>query len=160
MVVLLAAALVATITRNWNAWEGGRVEQVTDDAYVRGDITPLGTNVAGVVRNVKVSDYQQVHRGDILLRLEDDDYKAEVAQANAAVEAARAAIDDNQRQREVEIHALSGRSRESTRPTLRSQPPKMASRQYEPTSCAPRKSAGGKRLSFKHSIVQQNEGKP
>jgi membrane fusion protein (multidrug efflux system) len=93
---------VATITRNWNAWEGGRIDQVTDDAYVRGDITPLGTKVAGVVRNVKVSDYQQVHRGDILLELEDDDYKAQVAQANAAIEAARAAIDDNRRQRDVE----------------------------------------------------------
>jgi membrane fusion protein (multidrug efflux system) len=102
LVVLLAAALVATITRNWNAWEGGRVEQVTDDAYVRGDITPLGTKVAGVVRSVKVSDYQQVHKGDLLLQLEDDDYKAQVAQANAAVEAARAAIDDNRRQRDVE----------------------------------------------------------
>ncbi len=35
LVVLLAAAIVFTITRNWNAWEGGRIEQVTDDAYVR-----------------------------------------------------------------------------------------------------------------------------
>jgi len=102
LVVLLAIAVVATITRNWNAWEGGRIDQVTDDAYVRGDITPLGTKVAGVVRNVKVSDYQQVHRGDILLELEDDDYKAQVAQASAAIEAARAAIDDNRRQRDVE----------------------------------------------------------
>lgn len=102
LVVLLAIAVVATITRNWNAWEGGRVDQITDDAYVRGDITPLGTKVAAVVRNVKVSDYQQVRKGDILLELEDDDYKAQVAQANAAVEAARAAIEDNRRQREVE----------------------------------------------------------
>jgi membrane fusion protein, multidrug efflux system len=102
LVVLLAAAVVATITRNWNAWEGGRIDQVTDDAYVRGDITPLGTKVAGVVREVNVSDYQQVHKGDLLLQLEDDDYKAQVAQANAGVAAARAAIDDNRRQREVE----------------------------------------------------------
>jgi membrane fusion protein, multidrug efflux system len=102
LVVLLAIVVVATITRNWNAWEGGRIDQITDDAYVRGDITPLGTKVAGVVREVKVSDYQQVHKGDILLELEDDDYKAQVAQANAAVEAARAAIEDNRRQREVQ----------------------------------------------------------
>jgi len=27
LVVLLAAAVVATVTRNWNAWEGGRIEQ-------------------------------------------------------------------------------------------------------------------------------------
>ena len=54
LVALLAAAVVLTITRNWNAWEGGRIEQVTDDAYVRGDLTPLSTKIAGIVRDVKV----------------------------------------------------------------------------------------------------------
>ena len=39
LVVLLAAAVVFTINRNWNSWEGGRLEQVTDDAYVRGGLT-------------------------------------------------------------------------------------------------------------------------
>ena len=48
-VVLLAIIVVVTITRDWNAWEGGRVEQVTDDAFVRGDLTPLSTKVAGIV---------------------------------------------------------------------------------------------------------------
>src|SRR5512140_1391687 len=94
-VVLLALAVLITITRNWNAWEGGKVEQVTDDAYVRGDLTPLSTKVAGIVRAVDVTDYQQVHKGDLLVELQDDDYQAQVAQANAAVAAARAGIEEN-----------------------------------------------------------------
>src|SRR5271154_6389703 len=102
LVVLLAAAVVFTITRNWNSWEGGRIEQVTDDAYVRGDLTPLSTKVPGLVRDVKVSDYQEVHKGDLLVTLDDDDYKAQVAQAVAAVEAAKAAIVNNQRQRDLQ----------------------------------------------------------
>ncbi|HSZ01258.1 MAG TPA: HlyD family secretion protein [Terriglobales bacterium] len=102
LVVLLAVAVVITITRNWNSWEGGRIEQVTDDAYVRGDLTPLSTKVPGVVRDVKVSDYQQVRKGDLLVALEDDDYQAQVAQASAAVEAAKAAIENNRRQRELQ----------------------------------------------------------
>ena len=102
LVVLLAAAVVITITRNWNAWEGGRTEQVTDDAYVRGDLTPLSTKVAGIVQDVKVSDFQQVHRGDLLLQLEDSDYQAQVAQGTAAVEAAKAAIENNRRQRDLQ----------------------------------------------------------
>jgi membrane fusion protein (multidrug efflux system) len=102
VVVLLAIAVVATVTRNWNAWEGGRVEQVTDDAYVRGDLTPLSTKVAGIVKDVKVSDFQQVHKGDLLVELQDDDFKAQVAQANAAVEAAKAALVNNRRQRELQ----------------------------------------------------------
>ena len=102
LVVLLAAAVALTITRNWNAWEGGRVEQVTNDAYVRGDLTPLSTKVAGLVRAVKVNDYQQVRKGDELIQLEDDDYRAQVAQAQAGVEAAKAALENNRRQRELQ----------------------------------------------------------
>src|SRR5215470_7569900 len=101
-VLLLAAAVIVTLTRNWNAWEGGKVEQVTDDAFVRGDLTPLSTKVAGIVRSVKVSDYQRVRGGDLLVELQDDDYQAQLAQAGAAVEAAKAAIENNRRQRELQ----------------------------------------------------------
>ena len=102
LVLLLAAAVTVTLTRDWNAWEGGRAEQVTDDAVVRGDLTPLSTKVAGIVRNVKVSDFQHVHSGDLLVELQDDDYQAQLAQASAAVEAANAAIENNRRQRELQ----------------------------------------------------------
>jgi membrane fusion protein (multidrug efflux system) len=102
VVILLAVAILITLTRNWNAWEGGKTEQVTDDAYVRGDLTPLSTKVAGIVRAVHVADYQQVHKGDLIAELEDDDYRAQVDQASAAVEAARAAIENNRRQRELQ----------------------------------------------------------
>jgi membrane fusion protein, multidrug efflux system len=101
-VVLLALAVLITVTRNWNAWEGGKVEQTTDDAYVRGDLTPLSTKVAGIVRAVDVADYQQVHKGDLLVELQDDDYRAQVDQAKAAVEAARAGIEQNLRQRQLQ----------------------------------------------------------
>jgi membrane fusion protein, multidrug efflux system len=102
LVLLMAFALALTLTRNWNEWEGTRVDQVTDDAYVRRDLTPLGTKVAGLVREVMVRDYQQVRKGDLLVRLEDDDYRAQVAQADAAVEAAKAALENNRRQRDLQ----------------------------------------------------------
>src|SRR6266849_4207366 len=102
LVVALGLAVLITITRNWNAWEGGSVEQATDDAYVRGDLTPLSTKVAGIVRTVHVADFQQVHKGDLIVELQDDDYRAQLDQASAAVEAARAAIENNRRQRELQ----------------------------------------------------------
>ena len=102
VVVLLALAVLITVTRDWNAWEGGKIEQTTDDAYVRGDLTPLSTKVAGIVRAVDVADYQQVHRGDLLVELQDGDYQAQVDQAKAAVGAARAAIEENLRQRQLQ----------------------------------------------------------
>jgi membrane fusion protein, multidrug efflux system len=102
LVLSLALAILITITRNWNAWEGGKVEQVTDDAYVRGDLTPLSTKVAGIVRAVHVEDFQRVHKGDLIIELQDEDYRAQVDQANAGVAAARAAIENNRRQRELQ----------------------------------------------------------
>src|ERR1700683_3099399 len=102
VVILLALAILITLTRNWNAWEGGKTEQVTDDAYVRGDLTPLSTKVTGIVRTVHVADFQQVHKGDLIVELQDDDYRAQVDQATAAVEAARAAIVNNRRQRDLQ----------------------------------------------------------
>lgn len=102
IVLLLAIAVIVTITRNWNEWEGGHVEQVTNDAYVRGDLTPLSTKVPGLVREVRVNDYQQVRKGDPLVQLDDDDYKAQLAQAVAGVEAAKAALENNRRQRELQ----------------------------------------------------------
>ena len=90
-IVLLAIALVVTITRNWNAWEGGNIEQVTDDAYVRGDLTPLSTKVPGIVRSVKVADYQRVRAGDLLVELEDD----ELLSINCSSSEARLLDDDN-----------------------------------------------------------------
>lgn len=102
IVVALALAVIATITRNWNSWEGAHAEQNTNDAYVRGDLTPLSTKVSGIVREVKVNDYQFVHKGDILVQLDDDDYRAQVEQAAAGVEAARAALENNRRQGELQ----------------------------------------------------------
>src|ERR1700688_4794568 len=70
LVLLLATAVIVTLTRNWNAWEGSASEQVTNDAFVRGDLTPLSTKVPGLVREVNVGDYQQVHKGNVLIQLE------------------------------------------------------------------------------------------
>ena len=102
LVLLMALAIALTLTRNWNAWEGERAEQVTNDAYVKRDLTPLSTKVIGLVREVKVNDYQRVRQGDELVLLADDDYRAQVSQALAAVDAAKAALENNRRQRELQ----------------------------------------------------------
>jgi membrane fusion protein (multidrug efflux system) len=71
-VVILAMTILISLTRNWNAWEGGKVEQVTDDAYVRGDLTPLSTKVPGIVCAVHVEDFQQIHAKALLLQSQLD----------------------------------------------------------------------------------------
>ena len=63
----------------------GRFIESTDDAYVGGDITVIAPKVAGFIDRVAVTDNQRVHAGDLLLKLDDRDYRAALAKADAAV---------------------------------------------------------------------------
>jgi membrane fusion protein, multidrug efflux system len=101
-ILLLAAGVVFLIAGNWTTWASSRVAQETDDAYVRADVTPLSTKVAGLVATVHVSDYQPVKSGRLLVQLQDDDFRAQVQQAEAGVSAGRDALINNQRQKEVQ----------------------------------------------------------
>jgi membrane fusion protein (multidrug efflux system) len=102
IILLMAVAIVILITGNWNRWTSERVSQKTDDAYLRADLTPLSTKVSGLVEAVAVSDYQAVRTGDLLVQLQDDDFRAQVQQAEAAVLSARDSLIQNQRQRELQ----------------------------------------------------------
>jgi membrane fusion protein (multidrug efflux system) len=58
--------------------------------------------VAGLVARVAVADYQAVKAGDLLVQLQDDDFRAQVQQAVAAVTAAEHALISNLRQKELQ----------------------------------------------------------
>src|SRR5215472_17322550 len=93
---ILAAAgiIVVLFATQWDRWVGLSTRQVTDDAYVRGDITPLSAKIEGYVKSVPVDDFQQVKAGDPLVQIEDSDYRARVAQAEADLAGAEAAIEN------------------------------------------------------------------
>ncbi|HVP00242.1 MAG TPA: HlyD family secretion protein [Bryobacteraceae bacterium] len=101
-ILAMAVGIVFLIAGNWNTWASEREAQETDDAYVRADLTPLSTKVAGLVARVAVSDYQAVKSGDLLVQLRDDDFRAQVQQAEAAVVAGEDALINNQRQKELQ----------------------------------------------------------
>ncbi len=101
-VLALAALILVAIIGGWNAWIGGGSVEKTDDAILRADITPLSTRVSGTVAQVAVSDYQRVKAGDLLVQLKDDDFKAQVAQAEAGVAAAQAALENNAKQKDLQ----------------------------------------------------------
>src|SRR5580700_9397516 len=102
LIFAMAVAIVVAITGNWNAWASEKAAQETDDAYTRADLTPLSTKVAGLVATVRVSDYQSVKTGDLLIELHDDDFRAQVQQAEAGVASGEAALINNQRQKELQ----------------------------------------------------------
>src|ERR1700757_4212444 len=76
----------------YNWWTVGRFIESTDDAYVGGDVTVIAPKVAGFIARVAVTDNQAVHAGDLLVKLDDRDYRATLARARAAVEAKQAAL--------------------------------------------------------------------
>ena len=101
-ILSIAIALIFFLSFNWTTWAGEGEQQKTDDAYVRADVTPLSTKAAGIVASVDVSDYQAVKAGDLLVRLRDEDFRAQVDQAEAAVRAGESNLINNQRQKELQ----------------------------------------------------------
>jgi membrane fusion protein (multidrug efflux system) len=103
LAILVAAGIIVLLfATQWDRWVGLSVRQVTDDAYVRGDITPLSAQVEGYVRRVPVDDFQRVKRGELLVQIEDDDYRARVAQAEADLLGAEAAIENLKARKEAQ----------------------------------------------------------
>ncbi len=98
-ILLLVGGLAFLLTREWNWWVGAAVQQSTDDAYLQADLTPLAAKIPGYVRRVAVHDFQKVKAGDLLVELVDDDYRAQLEQAQANVAAAQAAIENIEQQR-------------------------------------------------------------
>jgi membrane fusion protein (multidrug efflux system) len=104
--VLAAFGFIALATLRWDEWVGRAVIQTTDDAYVRAELTQLSSRVAGEVLVVAVNDFQRVKAGDLLVQIDPADYEAQVAQAEAGVAAAQAALDNLANQMELQYATI------------------------------------------------------
>ncbi|MGY8564018.1 HlyD family secretion protein [Paracidovorax citrulli] len=110
VVVMIVVALlgIALILRAWSLWPFNTSWVSTDNAYVRGQITVLAPQVNGYVTEVLVKDFQHVKQGEPLLRIDDRIYKEKVAQAQANLDSAVAALansDQAQAQNRAQIGA-------------------------------------------------------
>jgi membrane fusion protein, multidrug efflux system len=82
----------AGIWYGWSWWTLGRFIESTDDAYVGGEVTTIASKIAGFVDTVAITDNQAVRAGDLLVKLDDRDYRAQLAHAEASVAAQEAAL--------------------------------------------------------------------
>jgi len=82
--------------------------ETTDNAYVKGFVTLISPQVAGYVADIKVRDFQRVKKGELLIKIDDRILKQKVDQAEAALDAKKAAL------------ASSLQQEESARATIRS----------------------------------------
>jgi membrane fusion protein (multidrug efflux system) len=100
--VVGAGFLAWYIAGNWNRWTGTARYEATDDAFMTGDLTPLAAKVSGYVGSVPVGDYQTVHKGDLLVEIDPVDYRAQLAQAEANLAAAKATLANLANQKDVQ----------------------------------------------------------
>ena len=106
---LAAVALVsgaAEYGRHW--WTVGRFIETTDDAYVAGDVTPIAPHVAGFVQQILVTDNQRVHAGQVLARLDPNDFQAALTHADAVLKARVAELDNLHAKRVLQSSIIAG----------------------------------------------------
>jgi membrane fusion protein, multidrug efflux system len=91
-IILPVVVLAVGTTGGWYWWNVLRFLQSTDDAYVQSDVSLISPKVEGYIKKVKVADNQEVAEGAVLFVIDDRDFKAKVAQAEAAVATGEATI--------------------------------------------------------------------
>ncbi|MBF0551692.1 MAG: biotin/lipoyl-binding protein [Deltaproteobacteria bacterium] len=88
-IMLLLTLVVVTLAGTWYyLWIRNRVS--TDDAFITGHIHQVSSRVPGFIDQVLVTDNQQVRQGQVLIKLDDRDYRVAVKAAASALEEAGA----------------------------------------------------------------------
>ncbi|MDP9201358.1 MAG: HlyD family secretion protein [Gemmatimonadota bacterium] len=91
-IVLSIVGVLALILLFWGfqKWSYGRSHQTTDNAQLDGHIVPVLAKVGGYVNTVNVSENDHVTAGQLLVQLDDADYRVRLQQAQADLAAAEA----------------------------------------------------------------------
>lgn len=82
--------------------------ETTDDAFVEGHIVRISPKVTGIIEKLYIDDNQHVKKGDLLLQIDDRDYKVRYEQAKAAYEMAlykqkSAVVDKNAAETDLKV---------------------------------------------------------
>ncbi len=89
--VAVVAGLVALVLA-YRAIAFARSHESTDDAQVDGHIVPVLARVGGYVDQVLVDDNSKVDSGQLLVKIDSTDYAVRLAQADAELAVASAAV--------------------------------------------------------------------
>jgi membrane fusion protein, multidrug efflux system len=106
LVFIVAIGIIFVVSTRWNRWEGSPGWQLTNDAYLTADLTPIAAKVGGYLRDLPIEDFQRVRAGQVIAQIVEDDYRAAVAQAEAGIAAASAQAETLKAQRELQLATI------------------------------------------------------
>jgi membrane fusion protein (multidrug efflux system) len=93
-IIAVVAVLVIVGVAVWACTRllGTSKTEYTNDAYVTADFTLVAPRIAGQISEVLVEDNQSVKAGQLLVRIDDRDFKAALMSAEADVTTAKASV--------------------------------------------------------------------
>ena len=92
LIVLAVILLAAGAGGGWHWWNVSRFLQSTDDAYVQSDVSLISPKIEGYIKEVRVRDNEAVAAGQVLFVVDDRDFAAKLAQAEAAIATQEASV--------------------------------------------------------------------
>jgi membrane fusion protein (multidrug efflux system) len=84
--------LVLGAVGGWYWWTDWRFLQSTDDAYVQSDVSLISPKIEGYIKEVQIRDNEAVAAGQVLFVIDDRDFAARLAQAEAALATEQAIV--------------------------------------------------------------------
>src|ERR1700722_10105618 len=92
--ILLLLAIVAVLAiAGFFLWRYLNTYESTDDAEVDGHIEAISARISGHVMDVEAEDEQLVKAGDVLVRIDPNDYQVALAKAEADLADAEASLE-------------------------------------------------------------------
>jgi len=92
LLTLMMAVLGAASA--WLLWQGYMERPWTRDGTVRSNVVTLAPDISGQVVELVVNDNQFVHKGDLLMKIDQRDYRVAVSLRKAALDQAQADYDN------------------------------------------------------------------
>lgn len=90
--IILGVLLVIGIVFGIVEWNYYSKHVDTDDAQIDGDISPVVARVGGYVKDISFEENTHVAEGQVLVKLDDNDYKVKLEQAQSGQKGASAGV--------------------------------------------------------------------
>lgn len=92
LMLLVLLVGITVIMRAWNIGPFQSAIESTDNSYVKGKTTVLSSQINGYVKDVMVTDFDHVKKGQVLMHIDTTTYDQKITQAESGVEQANTTL--------------------------------------------------------------------